>query len=260
MRKAVAFWSGGKDSGMALDRLRRGGEYEIAALITTVNAAFGRVSMHGVREELIDLQADAIGIPVHKMYVAGRGCNDDYVPALRTTLEIFKRREITRVMFGDIFLEDLRQWREDLLSSLGMTGIFPLWKEDTGALAREFIERGFKAIVCCTNDAQLTEGDVGRALDAGFFRDLPASVDPCGENGEYHTFVYDGPIFRRPVIFEVGETVYRPLLTVAPAGGASPSPAVAASSIPVPAASGATATKGFWFVDLVAKRPDLNDT
>jgi uncharacterized protein (TIGR00290 family) len=231
MNKAVAFWSGGKDSGMALDRVRRGGEYEIVALITTVNAAFGRVSMHGVREELIDLQADAIGIPVQKMYVDGQG-GDDYVPAMRATLEIFKRRDITRVVFGDIFLEDLRQWRESLLSSLGMAGVFPLWQEDTRVLAQQFIERGFKAIVCCTDDAQLQQSDVGRALDATFFQELPAGVDPCGENGEYHTFVHDGPIFRRPVDFEVGETVYRPLLTAPPGG---------------------SATKGFWFVDLVAK-------
>jgi uncharacterized protein (TIGR00290 family) len=233
MNKAVAFWSGGKDSGMALDRVRRGGDYEIVALITTVNAAFRRVSMHGVREELIDLQADAIGIPVQKMYVDGQGGGDDYVPAMRATLETFKRRDITRVVFGDIFLEDLRQWRENLLSSLGMAGVFPLWKEDTRALARQFIEQGFKAIVCCTNDAQLKQSDVGRALDAAFIQELPAGVDPCGENGEYHTFVHDGPIFRRPVDFEVGETVYRPLLTAAPPGG--------------------PATKGFWFVDLLAK-------
>jgi len=146
MKKAVAFWSGGKDSGMALDRMRRGGEYEIAALITTVNAAFGRVSMHGVREELIDLQADAVGIPVHKMYVAGRGSNDDYVPALRAAMEIFKRQEITRVMFGDIFLEDLKLWREENLAKVGMHGIFPLWKIDSRELIREFIALGFGSV------------------------------------------------------------------------------------------------------------------
>ena len=255
MQPAVAFWSGGKDSGLALDRVRRSGAYEVRALITTVNAEFRRVSMHGVREELIDLQSEAIGIAAHKMYVGGRGSNDDYVPALCAALESFKDRGITNVIFGDIFLEDLRRWRESLLAGLGMTGVFPLWGEDTRALAREFIDRRFKAIVCCTNDAHLTQSDVGRALDAAFFRELPAGVDPCGENGEYHSFVYDGPVFRRPVTFEIGETVYRPL---EPALTDNSSVAPTASSsvvIPIPAACGPTTTKGFWFVDLLAPSP-----
>ncbi len=251
MKPAVAFWSGGKDSGLALDRMRRAGEYDVVALITTVNAEFRRVSMHGVREELIDRQAEAIGIPINKMYVAGRGSNDDYIPALRSTLETFKTRGVTNVVFGDIFLEDLRQWRENLLSGLGMTGVFPLWQHDTRRLAQEFIDRGFKAIVCCANDAQLKESHAGSTLDAAFFQALPDGVDPCGENGEYHSFVYDGPIFRRPVGFAVGETVYRPLGFAEPAAGSVPQPVATGPAIPVPAAPGPTATKGFWFVDLL---------
>jgi len=253
MLPAVAFWSGGKDSGLALDRVRRSGAYEVRALITTVNSQFRRVSMHGVREELIDLQSEAIGIPVHRMYVGGRGSNDDYVPALRAALEGFKNRGITNVIFGDIFLEDLRQWRENLLARLGMTGVFPLWREDTRALVQEFFDRRFKAIICCTNDAQLTRSDVGRPLDAAFVRELPAGVDPCGENGEYHSFVHDGPIFRRPVAFEIGEIVYRPLLPVGETDNTAETPAAAATNIPIPAASGPTATKGFWFVDLYSR-------
>jgi uncharacterized protein (TIGR00290 family) len=257
MQQAIAFWSGGKDSGLALDRVRRSGTYEVVSLITTVNAEFKRVSMHGVREELIDRQSEAIGIPVHKMYVGGLGSNDDYVPALCSALEIFKARGITKVIFGDIFLQDLRQWRESLLAGLGMAGIFPLWKEDTRAIAREFIERRFKAIICCTNDAHLKQSDVGRALDETFFRGLPAGVDPCGENGEYHSFIYDGPIFRHPVAFEVGETVYRPLASASQrslrvASGESPGsgPASVGPQIAIPAAAGPTATRGFWFVEL----------
>jgi len=250
MQPAVAFWSGGKDSGLALDRVRRSGAFEVRALITTVNAEFRRVSMHGVREELIELQSEAIGIPVHRMYVGGRGSNDDYVPALRAALESFKNRGITNVIFGDIFLEDLRQWRESLLAGCGMTGVFPLWQEDTRVLVQEFIDRRFKAIICCTNDAQLTRSEVGRSLDAAFVQGLPPGVDPCGENGEYHSFVHDGPIFRRPIAFETGEIVYRPLLPVA-ATDNTPGPAAAAVNIPIPAASGPTATKGFWFVDLL---------
>jgi len=252
MKPAVAFWSGGKDSGLALDRVRRAGTYDIVALITTVSEQRRRVAMHGVREELIDRQARAIGIPLHKMYVAGQGSNSDYVPALRRVLEHFKARGVADVVFGDIFLEDLRQWRESLLADLEMAGLFPLWKHDTRRLAEEFIERGFKAVVCCVNDPQLTESDVGSELDAEFFRSLPAGVDPCGENGEYHSFVYDGPIFRRPVAFAVGETVYRPLgAAVATDGSATQGPA-----IPVPATSTPTKTKGFWFVDLKLGGPE----
>jgi uncharacterized protein (TIGR00290 family) len=253
MRPAVAFWSGGKDSALALDRIRRGGEYEVRALITTVNAQFKRVSMHGVREELIDLQAEAIGIPAYKMYVGGRGSNDDYVPALRAALETFKNQGITDVIFGDIFLEDLRQWREGLLAGLGMTGVFPLWREDTRVIVQEFFDRSFKAIICCTNDAQLGRSDVGRPLDAAFVRELPAGVDPCGENGEYHSFVHDGPIFQRPVAFEIGEIVYRPLLPTVEMQNVLDSVPAAAQTIPVPAAFGPTTTKGFWFVDLYSR-------
>ncbi|HYA06332.1 MAG TPA: diphthine--ammonia ligase [Xanthobacteraceae bacterium] len=252
MKSAVAFWSGGKDSGLALDRVRRAGAYDIVALITTVSEEHRRIAMHGVREELIDRQAQAIGIPLHKMYVAGRSSNGDYVPALRRALQRFKAQGIDDVVFGDIFLEDLRQWRENLLNDLGMTGIFPLWKHDTRRLAAEFIERGFKAVVCCVNDAALKQSDVGSELDAEFFRSLPDGVDPCGENGEYHSFVYDGPIFRRPVAFAVGETVYRPLGATIPIDGS----AAQGPAIPVPATSAPTKTKGFWFVDLKLSEPE----
>jgi len=255
MQPAVAFWSGGKDSALALDRVRRSGAYEVRALITTVNAEFRRVSMHGVREELIDLQSEAIGIPSYKMYVGGRGSNEDYVPALRAALENFKSCGVTNVIFGDIFLEDLRQWRESLLTDLAMTGVFPLWQEDTRVLLQEFFDRRFKAIICCTNDAQLRQSDVGRPLDADFVRELPAGVDPCGENGEYHSFVHDGPIFQRPVAFEIGEIVYRPLPPAVETHASSGSAAAAADTIPVPAASGAMTTKGFWFVDILTPQP-----
>jgi uncharacterized protein (TIGR00290 family) len=251
MQRAVAFWSGGKDSGLALDRVRRSGALEVVALITTVNAEFRRVSMHGIREELIDHQAEAIGIPAHKMYVGSQSGNDEYVQALRTTLTTFRERGVTHVIFGDIFLEDLRRWRESLLTSLGMVGVFPLWKSDTRALGQEFVDRGFRAIICCIDDAHLTESDVGRALDADFFRQVPPGVDPCGENGEYHSFLHDGPLFRRPVRFEIGPRVYRPLLSATEASSSTRTDSVAGlPAIPVPAAFGPTATKGFWFIDL----------
>jgi len=248
---AVAFWSGGKDSALALDRVRRDGRYAVAALITTINRDYGRVSMHGVREELVARQAAALRIPLHKMYVEAPGTNEGYIAALRASLNGFKQQGIGAVIFGDIFLEDLRVWRESLLAELGMTGVFPLWKEDTRALAREFVGRKFRALTCCINDAHLGEAEVGRALDAAFFGGLPADVDPCGENGEYHSFVHDGPIFHEPVRFHVGEKVYRPL-DLKPQPGAAPGQQNGPTSIPLPPPPGATRTKGFWFVDLIA--------
>ena len=243
--RAVLFWSGGKDSGLALDRLRRAGEYEIVALITTVNAQYRRVSMHGVREELVAAQARAAGLPLDTMYVGPSGTNEAYIAALRETLGAWRERGVETVAFGDIFLADLRQWRETLLAELGLRGVFPLWHADTTQLAQEFVVRGFRAVLCCANDAMLGEADVGRVLDAAFFAGLPAGIDPCGENGEYHSFVWDGPVFRAPVAFKIGEKVYRPLEAV-PAS--VPSDGLAT---PVPAAPGAGATKGFWFVDLL---------
>jgi uncharacterized protein (TIGR00290 family) len=245
MAPAVLFWSGGKDSGLALDRLRRAGEYDVVALVTTVNRQYARVSMHGVREALVAAQARATGLPLDTMYVGPSGSNDEYVAALRATLGAWRARGVDTVAFGDIFLADLRQWREALLAELGMRGTFPLWQADTRALADEFVERGFKAVLCCANDAMLGERDVGRALDREFFASLPAAIDPCGENGEYHSFVWDGPIFRSPVTFTRGETVYRPL---ASADGAAPA---SGPAIPVPAATGTGPTKGFWFIDLL---------
>jgi uncharacterized protein (TIGR00290 family) len=243
--RVVLFWSGGKDSGLALDRLRRAGDYEVVALITTVNSQYRRVSMHGVREELIAAQARAAGLPLDTMYVGPSGTNDAYVAALRQTLGAWRERGVETVAFGDIFLVDLRQWREKLLAELGMRGTFPLWQANTTQLAQEFVARGFRAVLCCANDAMLGEADVGRELSAEFFATLPAGVDPCGENGEYHSFVWDGPVFRTPVGFKVGDKVYRPL-EVAPTAAPADGPA-----IPVPAALGPTATKGFWFADLL---------
>ena len=241
----VAFWSGGKDSALSLARLQRDPAYSVAALITTLNRDVQRVSMHGVRESLIDIQADAIGFPLDKMYVGSGGTNEEYIAALREKLTAYKARGITHVAFGDIFLEDLRQWRESLLSETGITGVFPLWKEDTRHLAAEFVEQGFKAITCCINDARLSRDDVGRSLDQTFFDGLPPGVDPCGENGEYHTFVYDGPIFKRPVRFARGEVVYRPLQSPAATSDS------AGPRISVPTTSAPGQTKGFWFADFL---------
>jgi len=244
----AVFWSGGKDSALALARLQRDPTYRVVALITTINRDFQRVSMHGVREALIDAQADAIGLPLDKMYVASAGTNDEYIAALREKLASYQARGVAHVAFGDIFLEDLRQWRETLLRESGMSGVFPLWKEDTRRLAGAFVAQGFKAVTCCINDPQLSRDHVGRPLDQAFFDSLPNGVDLCGENGEYHTFVYDGPIFKHPVRFTNGDIVYRP---IQPPAADKTNEKSTGPRISVPSTSAPGSTKGFWFADFL---------
>lgn len=236
--RAALFWSGGKDSALALDRIRRDGEFEVVALVTTLDPRHGRVAMHGVPASLVEAQAEALGLELLRMEV---GAGDDYLATLRRVFEALKARGVEAVAFGDIFLGDLRAWREERLAEAGLTGVFPLWHAATDALAHEFVARGFRAVVCCVEDPALPAEAVGRDLDVAFLAALPASADPCGENGEYHSFVYDGPGFARPVAFGRGEIVYRPLGgTPAPAGGFA-----------VPAAPAGSRTRGFWFQDLL---------
>lgn len=238
---------------MALDRVRRGGGHEVVSLITTINPDFGRVSMHGVREDLVTAQAQAAGLPLERMYVGSAASNEAYVAALRAVLAAQKAQGVEAVVFGDIFLADLRAWREGFLAEQGIAGVFPLWGEETAALAADFVTRGFKAVTCCVDDARLDEAWVGRPLDAAFFAALPDGVDPCGENGEYHSFVHDGPVFRQPVAFELGEIVYRPLggPEAGAETGAGDDPDGAHPAIPVPSAPAGTTTRGFWFADLL---------
>lgn len=238
-RRALVFWSGGKDSALALDRVRAVGDVEIAALVTTFDPRLGRVAMHGTPIALIAAQAQALGLPLARMAV---GAGEDYAAKLRALLAHERAAGAEAVVFGDIFLQDLRAWRERLLTEAGLAGIFPLWGEDTQALAKTFVRRGFKAIVCCAEDPALPAAALGRELDAAFFRDLPGAADPCGENGEYHSFVYDGPGFRHPVAFERGQAVYRAL------GGAAEQ--AGEPEFALPSAPAGTRTRGFWFQDL----------
>jgi len=241
MKEEIVFcWSGGKDSALALNRLLHDDRYEIVSLLTTCNEHFQRVSMHGVRLELLDEQARAIGLPLEKIFVSRRGSNEEYQQKMSECLLAHKARGVTGCVFGDIFLEDLKRWREENLARVGLRGIFPLWKIDSRELIREFIALGFGSVICCANDAWLDDTAVGRNIDAEFICSLPAGVDPCGENGEYHSFAFAGPIFRQPVKFAVGEKVYRPLEQTHPG-----------SSSPVCPLPGARSTKGFWFCDLL---------
>lgn len=202
-------WSGGKDSSLALYLLLQEKQFDIRALVTTVNSDHQRISMHGVRRELLHEQARQIGIPVHEILVPDSPDMSVYEAAMNTGLQPLLDSGIRHCVFGDIFLEDLRQYRETKLNEIGVTGIFPLWKCTTRELVETFIDLGFKTVVVCTQANKLDASFVGRTIDRAFLDDLPEDVDPCGENGEFHTFVYDGPIFQQPVRFETGEKVFR---------------------------------------------------
>ena len=210
MERVALSWSGGKDSAMALYELRGSGGYEVVALLTTVAREFERVSHHGVRVELLEQQAAAVGVPLHKLYLPPDRCtNEEYEALMERTMLDFCARGIRTVAFGDIFLADLRAYRERNLAKVGMRGLFPIWHRDTAELVRTFISLGFRAHLACVDGAKLGREFAGRAIDATLLRDLPPEVDPCGENGEFHSFVYDGPIFHRPVGVTVGEVVAR---------------------------------------------------
>ena len=208
-QKAIFCWSGGKDSARALYEARLDGQYDIVALLTTATRDFNRVSMHGVRIPLIEEQAKALGLELEKIFVSAGASDDEYDQQMRQKLGAFKTRGISCVLFGDIFLEDLRQYREDRLAEVGLKAVFPIWDRDTAELTSEFVEMGFKAVTTCVDSRVLDESYVGRVIDGPFISSLPAGVDPCGENGEFHSFVYDGPLFDSPVKFRTADKVLR---------------------------------------------------
>jgi len=207
--KALVSWSSGKDSAFALHRVRRGGEVEIAGLLTTVNSQFGRVAMHGVREALLDAQADALGLRCWKVPIPWPCSNAIYEAEVARVLREAQREGVTHLVFGDLFLADLRAWREARLSEIGIQGLFPLWMRDTSELAREMLAAGLQATLTCVDPKKLSPSFSGRSFDAGLLADLPAGIDPCGENGEFHTFASAGPMFDRSIEVRVGETVER---------------------------------------------------
>jgi uncharacterized protein (TIGR00290 family) len=207
--KLVFTWSGGKDCAMALYELQRTDRYEVSALLTTVTEDYDRISMHGVRRELLERQAESLGLLLEKILIGKDSSNEDYEARMKDTLARHQNRGVELVAFGDISLQDLRQYREDNLAKLGMKALFPLWNRDTTELAQSFVDAGFKAVVTCVDSNVLDGAFVGREFDGQFLSDLPATVDPCGENGEFHSFVYDGPIFRTPIVYEKGEIVLR---------------------------------------------------
>jgi uncharacterized protein (TIGR00290 family) len=207
--KILLSWSGGKDSAMSLYEIQKRQDYEIAALLTTVTEGYDRISMHGVRRELLERQADSLGLPLEKIYIPRNASNEAYESRMRTILERYLKEGIDSVAFGDIFLEDLRQYREKNLAQIGMKGLFPIWRRDSAELARSFIGLGFKAVVVCLDSEALDQSFAGKVINQEFLGSLPPRVDPCGENGEFHSFVFDGPIFREKVRYSVGEVVLR---------------------------------------------------
>jgi uncharacterized protein (TIGR00290 family) len=202
-------WSGGKDSMLALHDIRASGEFEVVAALTTVSEEFGRICMHGVRRELLRRQTEALGLPLEEIVMPVNPSNADYEAGMAERLARYKKRGVRRVVFGDIFLSDLKKYREENLARLGMSGIFPLWLQDTRGLVKRFVALGYEAILACIDTRMLPESFAGHAIDAAFLNDLPSNVDPCGENGEFHSFVWNGPIFTTPLALRLGEKVLR---------------------------------------------------
>lgn len=207
----VLSWSGGKDSALALARLREDPAVEVVALLTTVTAEYDRISIHGVRRALLHAQASALGLPVLEVTLAPRSSNEAYERATADALAQVREQmpQVRRLAFGDIFLEDVRRYREELVGGLGFGSRFPLWGEPSEALAEEVIDRGIAARLVCVDTHALSAAFAGRAYERDLLAELPAGIDPCGERGEFHTFVSAGPGFAAPIPYRVGEVVLR---------------------------------------------------
>ncbi|TGE23171.1 diphthine--ammonia ligase [Hymenobacter metallicola] len=225
-------WSGGKDSALALYHALHDPRYEVRHLLTSVNSHYQRVSMHGVRVELLDAQARQIGLPLTKLELPEAPDMAQYEQQMRATLAPLQAQGMHHAIFGDIFLEDLRRYREEQLARVQMQAVFPLWQQTSAEILRQYLSLGFRAIIVCVNEQHLAASFCGRLLDEEFLRDLPPGVDPCGENGEYHSFVFEAPYFRAPIAFERGDLVRRTY--PAPGGGKE---------------------AGFWYCDLLPGPP-----
>lgn len=208
-KKTYLNWSSGKDASMALHQLQKDSDFSVDLLLTSVNGHHNRVSMHGLRRELLERQIEALGLKMETIELPEEPTMDEYSQIMEGKVKELKRRGFECSAFGDIFLEDLKEYREKQLQKFEMKSVFPLWKRNTKELLQEFLSQGFKAIVVTCNANLLDESFVGRVIDERFISDLPNEVDPCGENGEFHTFCFDGPIFNQPVDFKIGEKVYR---------------------------------------------------
>jgi uncharacterized protein (TIGR00290 family) len=209
MDEVLMSWSGGKDSCLALYEIQRARLYCVAALLTTVTRDYDRIQMHGVRRVLLERQAASPGLPLHELFISKDATNREYEAKMGEAFSPYRERGIESVAFGDLFLEEIRAYREQFLARQRMRGLYPVWGRDTTELIREFIGLGFKAVVTCVDGKVLDSSFAGMMIDEDFLSTLPPHVDPCGENGEFHTFVFDGPIFKEAVRLSVGEKVAR---------------------------------------------------
>jgi uncharacterized protein (TIGR00290 family) len=208
-KKTFISWSGGKDSALALYELQQYEEYQPAGLITTVNLDYDRISIHGIRRSLLAKQAEALKLPLHEIPIPKDATNDIYISIMEKALKTFREKGLRAVMFGDLFLEDIRTYREEMMARVSLEGVFPLWSKNTTDLAHHMIDLGFKATIAVVDTQVLDEDFAGWEYDYDFLSALPKNIDPCGENGEFHTFVYDGPIFNQAIKFSKGEVVLR---------------------------------------------------
>lgn len=207
--RTLLSWSSGKDSAWALHVLREQGEYSVVGLVTTLNENAGRVAMHAVRDRLLEAQAEAVDLPLWKVPLPSPCTNEEYEARMSSLIERAEAEGVTAFAFGDLFLSDVRAYREKQLAGTPIEPVFPLWMQPTGVLAAEMIRHGVRAKLTCVDPGKLDSSFAGREFDAALLRDLPAEVDPCGENGEFHSFVYDGPMMSRSISVRVGEIVER---------------------------------------------------
>jgi uncharacterized protein (TIGR00290 family) len=236
-KKTYFNWSSGKDASMALNLLNKDDQYEVDLLLTSINSHHDRVSMHGLKRELLEKQAEEIGLNLKTIELPEEPTMEEYNKELSKTVEYLKSEGYSHSGFGDIFLEDLRKYREEQLKAHQIECVFPLWKKDTQSLIHDFIDSGFRAAIVAMNANLLDESFLGREINQEFLDDLPKNVDPCGENGEFHTFCYDGPIFKNSIKFELGERVFREYKK--PKNDEE-------------TCSG-NESMGFWFIDLILK-------
>ncbi|TWT55295.1 ATP-binding region [Thalassoglobus neptunius] len=207
-RPCILSWSGGKDCALALDALQQRSDYEVVSLLTTFTRDVDRVSMHGVQRELIQEQARKLRLPLDEVWIDPQCDNARYEAAMQTALSQWREKDVSVVAFGDLFLQEVRDYRDRLVEQAGMSAIYPVWKRDTTELAHEFVERGFRAVTCCVDTKRLPEEFCGRQFDISFLNDLPDSIDPCGENGEFHTLLVDAPQMDASLPIEFGKLHY----------------------------------------------------
>ncbi len=205
MKKTVMSWSGGKDSVLTLREIQHNSEYEVVSLLTTITEGHDRISMHGVRTLLLEQQAEVLNIRLHKVYIPKDANNETYEKSMLEGLAIYPALDVITIAFGDVFLEDVREYRENLIAKTQLQSVYPLWKKDTTQLMNDFLRSGYKSVIVCVDTKKLPESFLGKTIDETLIKSLPDEVDPSGEHGEFHTFVYDGPGFLQPVKFAIGE-------------------------------------------------------